>query len=147
MEINPRITESAPDSLTGSDETPIPATSERSLEATVRVRDGDPIIIGGLIQTQESETVHKIPLLGDIPLLGTLFRYKATNKEETEFVIVITPYLLSGEYASPEAGSGSLETPAPVTVNVKFSQSGEVAPDETETTAESGTDPEQITEP
>jgi len=147
LEINPRITESAPDSLTGSDETPIPATSERSLEATVRVRDGDPIIIGGLIQTQESETVHKIPLLGDIPLLGTLFRYKATNKEETEFVIVITPYLLSGEYASPEAGSGSLETPAPVTVNVKFSQSGEVAPDETETTAESGTDPEQITEP
>ncbi|NLZ43561.1 MAG: hypothetical protein GX894_01745 [Clostridia bacterium] len=130
LEINPRITESAPDSLTGADQTPIPATSERSLEATVRVRDGDPIILGGLIQTQESETVHKIPLLGDIPLLGKLFRYKATNKEETEFVIVITPYLLSGEYANQEAGASSpeKETPASVTVNVELPQSGEAAP-------------------
>lgn len=134
LEINPRITESAPDSLAGADETPIPATSERSLEATVRVRDGDPIIIGGLIQTQESETVNKIPLLGDIPLLGNLFRYKATNKEQTEFVIVITPYLLSGEYASPETGAAVPEkeaSSAPVSVEVELSQTEEAAAGET----------------
>ena len=64
------------------------------------MRDGDPIIIGGLIQTQESETVNKIPLLGDIPLLGNLFRYKATNKEQTEFVGLSSLPTCSGEYAS-----------------------------------------------
>jgi len=152
LEVNPRITESAPDSLTGADQTPIPATSERSLEATVRVRDGDPIILGGLIQTQESETVHKIPLLGDIPLLGNLFRYKATNKEETEFVIVITPYLLSGEYAGKEAGeetggeagtaSPEKETPVSVTVDAGLPQSGEATPNEATGVAQPGTDEE-----
>ncbi len=104
------------------------------------MRDGDPIIIGGLIQTQESETVNKIPLLGDIPLLGNLFRYKATNKEQTEFVIVITPYLLSGEYASPETGAAvpEKEASAPVSVEVELSQTGEAAAGET--AAEPGAD-------
>jgi len=101
LEIKPKITESIPeDTLAGSEDTSIPATSERAIESTVRVRDGDPIVIGGLIQTQESTTENKIPLLGDIPLLGALFRYKQVSKEETEFVIVITPHLISGEYSS-----------------------------------------------
>lgn len=101
LEIKPKITESIPeDTLAGSDKTSIPATSERAIESTVRVRDGDPIIIGGLIQTQESTTKNKIPLLGDLPLIGALFRYKQVSKEETEFVIVITPHLISGEYSS-----------------------------------------------
>lgn len=101
VEIKPKITESIPeDTLAGSEQTPIPATSERAIESTVRVRDGDPIIIGGLIQTQESTTENKIPLLGDLPLLGALFRYKQVSREETEFVIVITPHLISGEYSS-----------------------------------------------
>lgn len=101
LEIKPKITESIPeDTLAGSEDTPIPATSERAIESTVRVRDGDPIVIGGLLQTQESTTENKVPLLGDIPLLGALFRYKQVSKEETEFVIVITPHLISGEYSS-----------------------------------------------
>ncbi len=99
IEIKPKITQSVPDTLVGSDKSQIPATSERSTESTVRVRDGDPIVIGGLIQTQESVSKTKIPLLGSIPLLGALFSYTSVNKEESEFVIVITPYLLSGEYA------------------------------------------------
>ncbi|HBR30367.1 MAG TPA: hypothetical protein DD789_13120, partial [Firmicutes bacterium] len=63
---------------------------------------GDPIIIGGLIQTHESVSKTKIPILGSIPLIGTLFSNTVINKEESEFVIVITPYLLSGEYAEQE---------------------------------------------
>lgn len=101
LEIKPKITESVPDTLVGGETNPIPATSERAIESTVRVRDGDPIVIGGLIQTQESVTMNKVPLLGDIPLLGALFRYKSVSKEETEFVIVITPHLISGEDTDP----------------------------------------------
>lgn len=99
IEIKPKITQSVPDTLVGSDQSQIPATSERSTESTVRVRDGDPIIIGGLIQTQESISKTKIPILGSIPLIGSLFSNTSINREETEFVVVITPYLLSGEYA------------------------------------------------
>lgn len=102
IEIKPKITQSVPDTLVGSDQSQIPATSERSTESTVRVRDGDPIIIGGLIQTQESISKTKIPILGSIPLIGSLFSNTSINREETEFVIVITPYLLSGEYADIE---------------------------------------------
>ncbi len=102
IEIKPKITQSVPDTLPGSEQSQIPATSERSTESTVRVRDGDPIIIGGLIQTHESVSKTKIPILGSIPLIGTLFSNTVINKEESEFVIVITPYLLSGEYAEQE---------------------------------------------
>lgn len=102
IEIKPKITQSVPDTLVGSDQSQIPATSERSTESTVRVRNGDPVIIGGLIQTQESVSKSKIPILGSIPLIGSLFSNTSINKEETEFVIVITPYLLSGEYADRE---------------------------------------------
>ncbi len=101
IEIKPKITQSVPDTLVGS-QSQIPATSERSTESTVRVRDGDPIVIGGLIQTQESISKSKIPILGSIPLIGFLFSHTSIDKEESEFVIVITPYLLSGEYAEQE---------------------------------------------
>ncbi|MBA2133387.1 type II secretion system protein GspD [Capillibacterium thermochitinicola] len=103
LEIKPTITESVPDTLAGGEGNPIPATSERSTESTVRVKEGDPVVIGGLIQRQESVTRNKIPILGDLPLIGGLFSNTAVNQEESEFVVIITPYILSGEYAEEES--------------------------------------------
>ncbi|MFP5501757.1 MAG: secretin N-terminal domain-containing protein [Candidatus Sericytochromatia bacterium] len=66
--------------------------SERKLTTPeVRVRDGETLIIGGLNQDRTQEVVEKVPLLGDIPLLGTLFRRTDTRKETTELVVMLTP--------------------------------------------------------
>ena len=71
-----------------------PEISERKVNTNVRVQDGETIVIGGLIQDVSSESISKVPILGDIPVLGALFRSKNSNVDQRELVIYITPHLL-----------------------------------------------------
>lgn len=69
---------------------------KRNLELNnVRIKDGDTLVIGGMMRENESKTVSKIPILGDIPLVGTLFRSSSTSKERSELVILITPKIIT----------------------------------------------------
>lgn len=79
-------------------ETDLAATllSRRNLDLkNVRIKDGETLIIGGLIQESEQKTVNKIPLLGDLPVVGSLFRSTSTAKAKSELVIMITPKILN----------------------------------------------------
>ena len=67
---------------------------KRSAKTTVTVRDGDTIAIGGLIQTDDIRSVKKIPVLGDIPILGLIFRRSSVDKTDNELMIFITPHLV-----------------------------------------------------
>lgn len=68
---------------------------ERSTKSIVRVKDGDTVIIGGLIRNQTSTTENRIPILGDIPVLGALFRHKYKDKDrERELLVFITPRII-----------------------------------------------------
>ena len=71
-----------------------PATSKRTLKSQITVRDQQTIVLGGLIKDRVSEEVDKVPLLGDIPILGYLF--KKTNKTvlKQNLLIIITPYII-----------------------------------------------------
>ena len=68
----------------------------RSADTTVTVRDGEPMVIGGLIGAEESKSVSKIPFLGDLPILGALFRNHRNNKSESELIIFLTAHVLGG---------------------------------------------------
>lgn len=72
----------------------LPVTSERKVKTNIRVKDGETIIIGGLIQSQDQETVRRIPILSRIPILGYLFKRTEKSERQTELVIYITPRLL-----------------------------------------------------
>ena len=74
-----------------------PTINSRVLDSTVRLKDGETIILGGLIQESESENINKVPILGDIPLLGRLFRNKRTSLIKSELMIFITPYVFYGD--------------------------------------------------
>lgn len=74
----------------------LPEISKRSASTSVRVRNGETFTIGGLNIQQEKKIKKKIPLLGDIPLLGYLFRYEESEIKDTEIVIFITPHILEG---------------------------------------------------
>ena len=63
---------------------------------TIRVRDGNTLILTGVLNTTDKETVKKFPILGDIPLIGQLFRNTASSKEKNELVIMVTPQILKG---------------------------------------------------
>lgn len=77
-----------------------PQTSRRSVETELVVRNGEPFVVGGLFKESNSVKSTKTPVLGDIPLLGELFKSKSRTSENTEVVMVVVPYILdtpSGE--------------------------------------------------
>ena len=83
--------------------TGLPLLSTRRAESTVRAGDSETIVIGGLTQRQEEVTKKKIPILGDIPILGNLFRHKTKTFSNTELVLLITPRLLTESGTLPDA--------------------------------------------
>lgn len=79
-----------------SDKTEYPQIRTREAETSVRVKDGQPVLIGGLIQEQEGETINKVPFLGNLPVLGKLFQKSSTTKEKTEMNIILIPRIVDG---------------------------------------------------
>lgn len=71
-----------------------PTTSKRSARTTVLVKDGQTITVGGLIDDRVLNSESKVPILGDIPLLGWLFKSRTTSKRKTSLVIFITPHII-----------------------------------------------------
>ena len=72
----------------------IPSITTRRVSTTIELSDGQSFAIAGLLNDQVKETVRKFPVLGDIPVLGALFRSSAFQKNETELVIVVTPHMV-----------------------------------------------------
>ena len=70
---------------------------KRSADTTVRLKNGETMVIGGLIDSDESRSLSKIPFLGDIPILGAFFRSVRTSKTETERMIFLTAHVLDDE--------------------------------------------------
>lgn len=80
--------------VTGKGPTGLPEITYRRASSTVRVKDGESIVIGGLTTEFRTRTESKMPLLGDIPLVGNLFRRASSRETKTEVVIIITPHIL-----------------------------------------------------
>jgi pilus assembly protein CpaC len=72
----------------------IPALSTRRTETELELIDGQTFAIAGLINNRMSSTMQKVPGIGDIPILGHLFRSRAAQKDQTELVVMITPIIL-----------------------------------------------------
>ncbi len=71
-------------------------TSKRAAKTVVVVRDQDSVVIGGLVRDRESEDESKVPLLGDLPLIGWLFRRQQKLQDKVNLLLVITPYIIRG---------------------------------------------------
>ena len=85
----------------------VPALTTRRAETTVELGSGQSFMIAGLLQNSSNNSVEKAPFLGDIPVLGSLFRSTKYQRNETELVIIVTPYLVrpvSGQLATPADG-------------------------------------------
>ncbi len=78
-----------------------PQITTREAQTTVRVKSGETVALGGLIRDEELRTLEKVPLLGDIPILGELFRRRRVMKEKSQVLITLTPTIL------PAAGTSS----------------------------------------
>ena len=102
MKIKPEVS-NIPKSITTSNNNQIPVVDTSEVETTIRVKDGVTIIIGGLIKDEYKNTKNKIPILGDLPLLGKAFRNETRSMDKTETVIFLTPHIISGDvHVDPE---------------------------------------------
>jgi general secretion pathway protein D len=71
-----------------------PTTTKRSTKTSVVVKDGQTVVIGGLMQEREQKSTQKLPVLGDIPLLGFLFKHKSVSKTKTNLLVFLTPHIV-----------------------------------------------------
>ncbi len=97
MDIRPEISTTTAETVRISDTVDAAVFAKRSANSRVAILNGQTIVIGGLMQDKETDTVRKVPLLGDIPLLGELFKRTIQRKEKTELLIFLTPQVASGE--------------------------------------------------
>ncbi len=81
----------------GPDQT-IPRVIRRSSDITVRVKNHQSIVVGGLMGLVANKTVHKVPFFGDLPFFGGIFRYNVLVSKKTDLIIEVTPHILEDEY-------------------------------------------------
>jgi hypothetical protein len=74
-----------------------PTTTNRKVDTTAIVKDNQTVVLGGLMSTTDTEVETKVPVLGDIPLLGALFRGKKTTSRKKNLLIFLTPHIVEDE--------------------------------------------------
>ena len=87
------------DTLSPAPGVSVPLINRRKTETQVLVREGERLVIGGVTQSVQQNTVRKVPLFGDIPLLGWLFKQKENLETGRELVVFVTPTILKAEGA------------------------------------------------
>ncbi|MBN1125860.1 MAG: hypothetical protein JXA82_12695 [Sedimentisphaerales bacterium] len=105
---------------------PQPIVAKRETQTTTLVKDGQTVVIGGLRRQQISEQTNKVPLLGDIPLVGELFKFHGESSVNSELVVFITPYLIIENTLSPREQAVLSDTtfPIPSSPNVIIKEEG-----------------------
>jgi general secretion pathway protein D len=71
-----------------------PTTLKRAIDTTVIVKDNSTVVIGGLIDESFSETAYKVPCLGDLPLLGWMFKSEGKSREKSNLFVFLTPHIV-----------------------------------------------------
>ncbi len=98
MKIKPEVSSVTRTLTTGNNNT-IPVVETSEMETTVVVKDGTTIVIGGLIKDENIDSKRKVPLLGDVPVMGAMFRSQDNLKRKTELVVFLTPKIIKGDHA------------------------------------------------
>ena len=88
----------------------IPALLSRRASTVVEIQEGQTFAIAGLMDNQISESVSSVPFLGDIPILGSLFRSTNYQQSRTELLVLVTPYLVTPDMEVPEIPTGEIDT-------------------------------------
>jgi len=107
MRVRPEVSELSNEGAVKLNDFLVPALTTRRAETTVELGSGQSFMIAGLLRNTNTNNVNKAPFLGDLPILGALFRSTNFKRSETELVIVVTPYLVrptSGRLALPTDG-------------------------------------------
>ena len=130
MRVRPEVSELSNEGSVEINDFSIPALTTRRAETTVELGSGQSFMIAGLLRNAATNDIEKAPFLGDIPIIGSLFRSTRFRRAETELVIIVTPYLVrpvSGQLASPTDGLRMPSDPVRVLEGQTYSGNGRPA--------------------
>jgi type II secretion system protein D len=96
MDINPEISQLSARTTQISEDFQAPVINQRTVETTVTVKDGQSVVIGGLIQSSTEDRKTKVPILGDIPIIGLPFQTTSRTARKTELLVILTPRVIPG---------------------------------------------------
>jgi general secretion pathway protein D len=99
LTLNPEVSEAVPNAFTYSGEVSLPKFTTRNLSTNIVVQNGDTVMLGGLIKESKTNTRTKVPFLGDIPIVGALFRKDSDSTVRKNLLIFVTASILSPEGA------------------------------------------------
>ncbi len=94
----------------------VPQISQRQALTTATVKDGEPFIIGGLLQDNEIRNLTRLPFIGDLPLIGAFFRHTNTSHSQTNLYLVVTPHIVHRAAGSPPTQAQPLINATPIPV-------------------------------
>jgi general secretion pathway protein D len=94
MILDPEISSLSSDTVAIGNGVNSPIINLISADTVVVTPNNQTVVIGGLMSTQTTQVENKVPLLGDIPLLGYAFKYKTKNKQKTELMVFLTPHIV-----------------------------------------------------
>ena len=90
-----------------------PVVNQREAQTTVSVKDGETVVIGGIIKNSISTTTNKLPILGDIPVLGNLFKSNVQTKSKTELLVFLTPRIIRDNVEAAKLRDDTVKQMAP----------------------------------
>lgn len=97
MEVSPEISQLSQKTTQISADVASPIITQRKVETVVTVKDGQSVVLGGLIQTTQEQRRTKMPIIGDVPILGLPFRSWQINNVKTELLMILTPRVIPGQ--------------------------------------------------
>ena len=111
LRVAPEISEPVKESVTAGTTTSLPAFKSSLVSTTVQMAEGENLVIGGLLRDNINEIVKAVPLLGELPVLGALFRSSQYITERTELLIVVRPTLVKGMPDAPKLPTDTFTPP------------------------------------
>ncbi len=109
LDVTPEISALTGTTVPISENVDAPVFAKRSATSRVAIQDGQTIVIGGLMEDKKTEDIKKVPILGDIPLLGNLFRRNNTESSKTELLIFLTPHVAPSPEILTDISAAELE--------------------------------------
>ena len=134
MRVRPEVSEISSENAVTIGGYEVPSLTTRRTETTVELGSGQSLMLAGLMRNNHGNSIEKTPFLGDLPILGALFRSQGFRRNETELVIVVTPYLVkpvsAHEIALPTDGYRQSSDPERLLLDKRHSsRSGEARPE------------------
>jgi pilus assembly protein CpaC len=120
LQVAPEVSQLDPANSIKINGVTVPGLITRRADTTVELKNGDSLAMGGLFQHNYDNTLRQFPVLGDLPVIGTLFRSSRWKRAETELIIIVTPRLVTPQDFANAKGITSLGGPEPLAADLQL---------------------------